>query len=106
MSGIDLSALPVEDIQRLIKEAPLELERRRKLAKQMLYAKFEALARESGFTVAELLGEGAARMNGKVAKYRHPEQRELGWNGRGNKPGWVKNWLAAGGTMEQLAAAA
>jgi DNA-binding protein H-NS len=26
------------------------------------------------------------------------------WAGRGQQPGWVREWLAKGGTLEQLAA--
>ena len=35
-------------------------------------------------------------------KFRHPENSELKWTGRGNKPNWVKECLANGLTMEQL----
>lgn len=35
-------------------------------------------------------------------KFQHPENPELKWTGRGNKPNWVKECLANGLTMEQL----
>lgn len=35
-------------------------------------------------------------------KFQHPENAELKWTGRGNKPNWVKECLANGLTMEQL----
>jgi hypothetical protein len=36
------------------------------------------------------------------AEYIHPENPDLCWTGRGRKPKWVENWLAAGGTLDQL----
>lgn len=40
------------------------------------------------------------------AKYRHPENSDLAWTGRGRKPKWVEDWLGTGGTMEQIQIAA
>lgn len=40
---------------------------------------------------------------GKVPpKYRHPENPELVWSGRGNRPNWVKEALAANLTLDDL----
>lgn len=39
----------------------------------------------------------APRRRGTVApKYRHPDNPQLTWTGRGNKPIWVRDFLAAG----------
>lgn len=35
--------------------------------------------------------------------YRHPDNADLEWSGRGKTPKWVENWLAEGGTMADLA---
>lgn len=34
--------------------------------------------------------------------YQHPDDAELQWSGRGRKPKWVENWIAAGGTLDDL----
>lgn len=34
--------------------------------------------------------------------YVHPDDPELCWSGRGKKPKWVENWLAAGNTLDDL----
>lgn len=34
--------------------------------------------------------------------YRHPEHTDQTWSGRGRKPLWVEQWLAKGGTLEEL----
>lgn len=80
----------------------------------------------SGLTVRDVLGEQAERLLagsakagraggkaaakttkgkklGKVApKYRHPQNPDLLWTGRGMKPKWVVEWLDGGGTMDAL----
>jgi DNA-binding protein H-NS len=35
-------------------------------------------------------------------KYRHPENVELEWTGRGRKPKWVEAWVANGGSIDNL----
>lgn len=35
-------------------------------------------------------------------KYRHPENAELEWSGRGRQPKWVEFFISNGGTLEQL----
>lgn len=36
--------------------------------------------------------------------YRHPQSQGLTWNGKGDKPQWMKEWIAAGNDpMECLA---
>lgn len=35
-------------------------------------------------------------------KYRHPNNSQLTWSGRGKKPAWVTAWLNSGGSLEDL----
>jgi DNA-binding protein H-NS len=35
-------------------------------------------------------------------KYRHPQNTELAWTGRGRKPKWVEAWVANGGNIDNL----
>jgi DNA-binding protein H-NS len=60
------------------------------------HSKAEALARELGYSLAELLGtETKTSRAPAVAKYRHPENPALTWSGRGRKPQWFVEALAA-----------
>ena len=72
----------------------------------------EQVAREHGFKLAELVG---SRRAGKAkstdegssvtrATYVNPDNPEQVWSGRGRRPGWVHDALAAGRTLEDLAA--
>ena len=38
-----------------------------------------------------------------AAKYRNPDNPALTWSGRGKRPAWVNEALAAGKTLEDLA---
>lgn len=47
--------------------------------------------------------EGRRYIPFAATKYRHPENPDLCWTGRGRKPKWVEQWLAtAGATLDQL----
>ena len=73
----------------------------------------EQVAKEHGFKLAELVGgrrvgkakgtdEGSSAS--RVAAYVNPDNPEQVWSGRGRRPGWVRDALAAGRTLDDLAA--
>jgi DNA-binding protein H-NS len=47
------------------------------------------------------LPQGRKRRSPPV-KYRHPQQCDLTWTGRGKRPRWVMAWLAEGRRIEEL----
>jgi DNA-binding protein H-NS len=48
-----------------------------------------ALARDSGFDVKELLGNGRGRSQTLAPKYRNPANPQETWTGRGRMPRWM-----------------
>jgi ParB/RepB/Spo0J family partition protein len=40
--------------------------------------------------------------NRPSVQYRHPQNAELEWTGRGRKPKWVEHWITQGGTLDDL----
>ena len=65
-------------------------------------AALEATAGEHGFALGGLMSE--ANVKPKVApKFRHPEDAELTWSGRGRKPKWFVKQLEAGVSPDDLA---
>ena len=84
------------------REAVLASKRAEVLAavKQQI-AEYGLTAKELG--VAGKKGKGKAG-DASVVKYRNPTNPELGWTGKGRKPFWVNDFLASGGTLEQLEA--
>ncbi len=64
----------------------------------------EALAQDLGYSLAELVGIDTKSSRAPLAaKYRHPENPALTWSGRGRKPQWFVEALAAGKTASGLA---
>jgi DNA-binding protein H-NS len=63
----------------------------------------EALARDLGYPLAELVGTEMKTSRAPAAKYRHPKNPALTWSGRGRKPQWFVEELEAGKTAGDLA---
>jgi DNA-binding protein H-NS len=74
-------------------------DRRRKEA----LAAADAKAREFGFSISELLDSGKkGGATPRPAKYRHPENPDLTWTGRGRQPQWFKDAVEAGTEPDDL----
>lgn len=90
MADFDLDALSLGELK--------------KMQKAEARAKVEALARELGYSFAELVGTDTKSARASAAaKYRHPENPALTWSGRGRKPQWFVEALEAGKTASDLA---
>lgn len=110
-----LTLAQLTDLAEQIAERRVDLEQRRR---KELAAQFRELAEADGIELTDVLAElnlGAAPRNpipraaqsstagSKVApKYRNPSDRSTTWTGRGRKPRWVEDYLAGGGTLDQL----
>lgn len=91
-----------DELKTLIKEAEKALKslETRRLTQAKKAA--ESAAKEYGFSLDELLG-GAPKKGSKSApKYRNPNDPDQTWTGKGRKPNWVNDALAAGKNMDDL----
>jgi len=101
---MDLSNLSVTDLNTLQGDISRELARRRRSEADSLVNEFRRRAAELGLSVEDLVsGKPAAKRNKVAVKYRHPDDANLTWTGRGKRPRWVDAWVSAGGSVEQLA---
>lgn len=104
MTEINLDTLSLSELKQLEKsvaKAITSFEDRRKAEAR---AKVDELARELGYSFEDLAEAASTRKRSpSVAKYRHPENPELTWSGRGRKPGWISEALGAGKSLEDLA---
>ena len=104
MPDLDFDSMTMAELKQLqksIAKAIADFEDR-KLADAR--AKVESVARDLGFSFAELIGAPVkATRSPAVAKYRHPENPEITWSGRGRKPKWFEAALAAGARAEDMA---
>lgn len=104
MAHFDLDSLSLRELKQLQHDVEKSMadfvDRQRAAAKAAL----EAKAKEMGFTLADLVGGDVKKGRAPVeAKYRHPGNPSLTWSGRGRKPQWFLDAVAAGTTPESLA---
>lgn len=103
---MDLSTLPVSQLRDLQQQIPAELKRREVQDKVNILNEVRAFAKARGYAIEDLLAKEpktkVPSANKVKVKYRHPENAELEWTGRGRKPKWVEAWLATGASLENL----
>lgn len=104
MADYDLEALSLSDLKKMQKDVAKAIATFEDRQKAEARTKVEALARDLGYSLAELLGtETKSSRAPSVAKYRHPENPALTWSGRGRKPQWFVEALEEGKTEGDLA---
>ena len=104
MADFDLEALSLGELKKMQKDVTKAISTYEDRQKAEARAKVEALARNLGYSLAELVGtETKSSRAPAAAKYRHPENPALTWSGGGRKPRWFIEALEAGKTTSDLA---
>ncbi len=108
--AIDLNGLSISELEQLIGDAKARIETLKKQQYAELRRALEAQARSAGFDIYELFASGRSRAPAAAGdkrvvapKYRNPADSSQTWTGRGKQPIWVRDALAKGKTLEQLA---
>lgn len=102
MAEFDLQSMSKKELVKLQKAVNKAIAEYDDRVKNEALAQLEAKAREMGFSLAELTGG----KKGKVAsppKYRNPDDSTQTWTGRGRQPQWLKDAMAAGRNIEDMA---
>ena len=103
MPDLDLNALSLADLKQLQKDVAKAIGSFEDRKKAEARAAVEAKAKEFGFSLTDLAGSAGGRKRGpSAAKYRHPENPDVTWTGRGRKPKWVAEHIAAGKDIADL----
>lgn len=102
-AGIDLSKLSILELETLAREVETEITNRRAAEKERVLQQMRELAASVGMTLEELLREQRTPAVTAAPRYRHPDDPSLTWSGRGKRPAWVNEALAAGKTLDDLA---
>jgi len=103
---MDLTSMSFAELKELANALPKEIQRREEQEKKALLAELEQFASNRGFSLSDLVSGPVPKASKKFTvsvKYRHPENSQLAWSGRGRKPQWVLDYLATGNTIESLA---
>jgi DNA-binding protein H-NS len=107
--GVDLSKLSVEELETLVRDAQAEIVARKEAERERVLQQMRELAASLGMTLEDVLRmekrSGGGGGGAVQAKYRHPDNPDLTWSGRGKRPAWVTEALASGKTMDDLAVA-
>ena len=104
MASIKLDTMSLKDLKTLQKDIVRAIDMTEQRQKASAREQVEALAKKLGYTLAELAeGKSKAKRMPATPKYRHPENPALTWSGRGRKPQWFTEALAAGKSAEDLA---
>lgn len=118
---MDLSQYTLLQLQQLRTRIAKEVDKRQASTKSDLLKRLTKMAREHGLSLTDVVSNAAPtaqkakRVTAKgpiapkeplPAKYRHPNNRDLAWSGRGRRPQWVDAWLAQGGSLDGLEIAA
>jgi DNA-binding protein H-NS len=103
MGRIDLDSFSLTDLKQLQKDIAKAIDGYEDRQRQEARATLEAQAREMGFSLSELVDPGKRKASKKInpPKYRHPENPEMTWSGRGRRPDWVNAILSGGGSLDE-----
>lgn len=102
---MDLSKMSSSELRNLQEQIKRELKSREGADKQKAREQIFAIAQAVGVPLKELLGGSLpkAGKGGKVeARYRNPADGSQKWTGRGRQPKWVKDWVDAGKSIDDL----
>lgn len=106
--AIDLQSMGLKELKDLnvaVTRAIVGYEERKRIA---ALAALEAVAKENGYSLQDLIGGGFAATSKRartpaVPKYENPSNKSDTWSGRGRKPLWFASALAKGKTPESMA---
>lgn len=103
---MNLADMSIEQLQQLQDQVVREIKNRRSRDKKEVLSKIKALASAGGYTLEELMSGGISEpvkpARTVPAKYRHWQNPELTWTGRGKQPKWVAEHLAGGKKLAEL----
>jgi DNA-binding protein H-NS len=104
MAEFDVETLSLKELKSLQKDLAKAISTFEDRQKSDARSKLEVIAKEMGYSLAELVGtEVKPTRAPAAAKYRHPENAALTWSGRGRKPLWFVAALEAGKSPEDMA---
>ena len=103
MAEFDIEALSLKELKSLQKDLAKAISTFEDRHKSDARSKLELIAKEMGYSLAELIGNDVKPTRAPAAaKYRHPENAALTWSGRGRKPLWFVAALEAGKSPEDM----
>lgn len=100
---IDLNTLSLKELKKLQKDVAKAIDSFAERERLAVLAELDAIARERGFTIEQVVGAKKSARKPVAPKYANPGDDSQTWSGRGRPPQWVKEALNSGKTLEDLA---
>jgi DNA-binding protein H-NS len=95
MSDFNLNSMSLTELKQLHKDIAKVISTYEVRHKAEARSQVEALAKEFGFSLSELISRTSKSPRTPAApKYQHPENSSLTWSGKGRKPQWFNEALA------------
>ena len=99
------NSLSLAELQELKVIVEKKIETRAEQERAALIETMDAMAKEKGFgSLDALFGTNGSQPKQKrkpaAPKYRNPANADETWTGRGRKPRWIVDMLAAGGSLD------
>jgi DNA-binding protein H-NS len=98
---VDLSQHSLAQLRDLQSQVAVQIKEREKTEIMEVQQRILALANSVGMTVEQIM-KGTKTKKVAPVRFRHPEQSELQWSGRGRQPGWVKEYLESGKSLDSI----
>ena len=99
---IDLDSLNVDELRAITENAQQLIAKKQHQRLYDAYMQFEKISEESNATIEEILQAGEKLEKKRSIKYRNTDNNEETWTGRGRKPTWLVDALAAGRELEDF----
>ena len=105
---MDLSHLSSTELRALQQQLQTELESRQRESMRAARQQILDIAQQVGLPLAQLMADVVNKpARGKPyppvpVRYRHPDQPDLQWKGRGRTPSWVLEWEQKHGSLDGL----
>jgi len=99
---IDLESLSREELEQVLRDAKKLLANYEKRRKAEARKAAEAVAREYGLSLPDLLETPKSRRAPAAVKFRNPANPQETWTGRGRKPNWLVRELEAGRSLDEF----
>lgn len=94
-AGFEVPDLPVSDLMRMREEIDAQISAKQMSQMMMVVERIQQIAAENGFSMGDVI---PFLQEDRVhpVKYRHPENPELTWCGKGRRPLWLNEAIEAG----------
>jgi DNA-binding protein H-NS len=100
---MDLSKLSIAELRKLQDDIKVQLKKRELADVANARDQIQSIAQRVGISLKELVATGTRTKTGAVAaRYRNPTNASQQWSGRGRQPKWVKEWIGAGKSIDDL----